>query len=118
MEMDTGSAVSIISEKKYWALFCHLQLEKTRVKIHTYTGEDVKPERVIHTKANYKNYEVNLPLFVVKDSGPALFGQEWLSVINWPLMHLETKKQQSIEDVLKKHSVVFSDKLGTLKGIK
>ena len=97
--MDTGSAVSIISEKKYWALFCHLQLEKTRVKIHTYTGEDVKPERVIHTKANYKNYEVNLPLYVVKDSGRALFGQEWLSVINWPSCIWKQKSSKVMECV-------------------
>lgn len=39
MELDTGSALSIISGADYKRLFSKLQLEKTPVMLKTYTGE-------------------------------------------------------------------------------
>ena len=45
MELDTGSALSVISEADYKRLFSKLQLEKTPVMLKIYTGERVSPKR-------------------------------------------------------------------------
>ena len=41
MEIDTGSAVSIISEREYNNLLKDLQLRPTRIHLKTYSGEQL-----------------------------------------------------------------------------
>ena len=118
MELDTGSAVSVISEAKYQKWLSHVPLQDTSLKLHTYTGESVTPIGVLYGRVQYGSQEATLPLYVTKGTRPTLLGREWLHSIqlNWPLMHLET--QQGLQDVLNRHTAVFSDELGQLKGIK
>ena len=40
MEVDTGSAVSIVSEVEYKKLFKHLKLQPTQFHLKTYSGEN------------------------------------------------------------------------------
>ena len=41
MEVDTGSAVSIVSEREYNNLLKHLQLIPTHIHLKTYSGEQL-----------------------------------------------------------------------------
>jgi len=41
MEVDTGAAISIISEETYDTLFSQVLLNQTTVSLHTYTGESI-----------------------------------------------------------------------------
>ncbi|KAK2169582.1 hypothetical protein NP493_1183g00002 [Ridgeia piscesae] len=118
MELDTGSAVSVIGEEKYHEQLRHVPLESTTLQLHTYTGETVKPLGVLSVKVRYGEQSKYLQLYVMKGIGPTLFGREWLHSIrlNWPLMHLET--QSGFRDVLDRHAAVFSDELGRLLNIK
>ena len=43
MELDTGSAVSVMSEGVYLEYLRHVPLKDTPLKLRTYTGESVKP---------------------------------------------------------------------------
>ena len=118
MELDTGSAVSVIGEEKYREQLRHVPLESTTLQLHTHTGETVKPLGVLSVKVRYGEQSKYLQLYVMKGIGPTLFGREWLHSIrlNWPLMHLET--QSGFRDVLDRHAAVFSDELGRLLNIK
>ena len=42
MELDTGSALSIISRKDYQDEFAKVKLRRTSVTLKTYTGEEAK----------------------------------------------------------------------------
>ena len=53
MERDTGSAVSVIGEKKYHEQLRHVPLESTTLQLHTYTGETVKPLGVLSVRVRY-----------------------------------------------------------------
>ena len=58
MEVDTGSAVSIISiisETVYKKLFQHLPLKPTHFYLKTYSGERVNPVRRISSKGDVSN---------------------------------------------------------------
>ena len=79
MELDTGSAVSIIPLQKYKQMFRRrIPLEKTEVTLKTYSGKTMTPEGIIKVSIQYNHQTKVLPLFVVNTAGPALFGRDWL----------------------------------------
>lgn len=123
IEIATVAAVSIISQNLYKKSFLHLPLEGAGVKLKTYTGESIPLLRQFLATVAYEDETEELPLIVVKCSGPALCGRNWLQEIklNWKLIrHVsqQTEKPRSIQKLLEKYSDVFKDKFGTLKDIK
>ena len=120
MELDTGSVVSVMSERVYLDYLRHIPLKDTSLKLRTYTGESVKPMGFCHVTVQYQGQSKKLPIYVVKNEGPTLFGREWLESIHldWPLLRLETSDTiPALEDVLSKHGDVFSEGLGKMKNI-
>jgi len=120
MELDTGSAVSVMSEGVYLESLRHIPLKDTSLKLHTYTDETVRPLGLCYLTMQYQGQSKELPIHVVKNEGPTLFGREWLESnhLNWPLLHLGTSDTiPALEEVLSKHASVFSEGLGKMKNI-
>ncbi len=122
MEVDTGAAVSIISHARYKQLFAHVPLEGARVKLKTYTGENIPVLGQFTVTVQYQDQVNELPLIVVEGNGPNLCGRNWLQKVklNWKEVRYvsQTKQPGSIQEVLEKYSEVFKNELGTLKDIK
>lgn len=122
MEIDTGAAVSIVSEQVFQSMFPEQPLDVASVKLKTYTGETMPVLGQFEVTVSYKQQREQLPLIVVKGAGPALCGRNWLQklILDWKeIKHVsEMHEPKSIEEVLKLHSEVFKDELGTLRGIK
>lgn len=122
MEIDTGAAVSIISEKEFKAVFPTEPLEVARVKLKTYTGELMPVLGQFEAKVSYDGQTEVLSLIVVKGEGPSLCGRNWLQKLslNWRKIKHVSQVQQvtSIEEVLESCSEVFKEELGTLRGLK
>ena len=76
MEIDTGSAVSIITERISLKYFQHLQQQESSLQLCTYTSEIVKPEGVLSVLVTYQKQVKTLPLYVLKSKGPCLFGRD------------------------------------------
>ena len=129
MELDTGSALSIISEADYKRLFSKLQLEKTPVMLKTYTGERVSPKGKLKVDVTYGDKTHKLELYVLKNGGPALFGREWLRKIqiDWhaikalnispSLKSHNCSSKQRLSQLLEEHAKVFEKGIGKLKHI-
>lgn len=121
MEIDTGAAVSIISEKLFHAAFSTEPLEVAGVKLKTYTGEIMPVLGQFQAKVNYEKQSELLPVVVVKGEGPALCGRNWLHklTLNWKkIKHIsQVYEAKSLEEVLDSCSEVFKEELGTLRGI-
>ena len=79
----------------------------------TYSGENLPVLGYVIVNVNHNE----LPLHVVKRLGPSLFGRNWLEKIKikWADTNVVSSKP-ALDKVLLKHSTVFSDQLGTLKG--
>ena len=75
MEVDTGAAVSIISDATRKAKFPHLKLHKSNVILKTYTEEPMKVMGNLHVCVRYGDQESKLVLVVVRGDGPSLFGR-------------------------------------------
>ena len=126
MELDTGSAVSIVSLADYLKLYKHLDLQPTEVLLRSYTGERIKPKGKLRVPVKYKNQRSTLDLYVVSTRGPALLGRDWLRQIklDWPAIKAVQVDMQttckSTEDKLKhlleQYSDVFKDEIGALRG--
>ena len=78
MEVDTGSAVSIISETAYKKLFQHLPLKPTHFYLKMYSGERLTLLGEFQVRVTYQTQEVHLPLVVAKGDKPVLLGRNWL----------------------------------------
>ena len=132
-EIDTGSGIILISEREYCMHFQNLQLTGTKIKVITYANQPLKVLGKLIINVSYENKIYNrLPLYVIKGSGVNLLGRNWMTLmrLNWENIfeklqgHNPDKEkvncvniQKELEAVTNKYPNVFSEKLGTIKGV-
>ena len=118
MEVDTGAAVSIVSEDTMNSLpfLKDLPLQLTSVRLRTYTGESVSVLGQLQVKVQHDTTQATMPLQVVKGAGTTLLGRDWLQKfrLDWKNI-FKLHSSSSLQEVLDSHKEVFSDTLGTLK---
>ena len=81
MELDTGSAVSVLPLHQYNSMFKSSKLHPTTTVLKTYTGEKIQSKGVMNVEVKYKENKQKLSLYVAETKGPALFGRDWLEKI-------------------------------------
>ena len=123
MEIDTGSAVSIISESSYKEIFQanSESWHTTDVKLCTYSGEQLPVKGKVSCEVSYNNCTHKLSLIVVGTDGPTLLGRDWLQYIrlDWPsIIPVNSVQESSLQHLLQPFSELFTDELGTFKGDK
>ena len=78
MEVDTGAALSVISEKTYGLitpLHCYSSI------LITYTGETIKVNGKISVTVSYQKQTAQVTLIVTIGDGLSLLGRNWLKSI-------------------------------------
>jgi len=78
MELDTGAAVSIISDQTRRSLFPDLQLRNSSLVLKTYTDELMQVVGQLNVRVKYGSQEEKVVLVVVGGNEPSLFGRNWL----------------------------------------
>lgn len=121
MELDTGAALSLISESTYKKLWkVPPKLKPTTTRLRTYSGHPLTVLGTIQVKVNYEKQQVVESLLVVKGSGPSLFGRDWLGDIklNWQALPIHySTDYRPLNAVLSKHEALFRQELGKAKSI-
>ena len=120
MEVDTGAAVSLITEQQQQELFPSAVLHPSSVTLRTYTAERLPVVGEMHVQVQYSNQTKDLPLLVVRAVGPALLGRDWLQHIrlDWAKIAYSTVASSSaLSILLKRYQDLFRDELGTAKGV-
>nr|XP_034311360.1 uncharacterized protein K02A2.6-like [Crassostrea gigas] len=125
MELDTGSSVSIIPETFYRENLSDVPLQKTRIKLNTFSGESINLLGMAHVPVTLNKQQKNMDLMVVAQKGPALFGRDGLLQfqVNWheiKVLKLQQSTQKTdavLKEILNKHKAVFGSEIGKLKGI-
>ena len=64
MELDTGSAVSVLTYKQYKEHFGHEKLAKSLATLKTCTGEKITPKGEMKCNVRFKGLEKELTLLV------------------------------------------------------
>jgi len=107
MEVDTGAAVSIISEETYNTLFSQVPIKQASVGLCTYTGESIAIRGEILVDVHYGDQKKTLSLVVVKGKGHNLFGRDWLAhfCLDWKTIGLATleKSFTTLEMLLERY---------------
>ncbi|XP_077482552.1 uncharacterized protein LOC144093113 [Stigmatopora argus] len=78
MQLDTGAAVTLVSEIVYKKHLSHLPLEVSKVQLSTFSGENIPLRGQVTAKVKYGTQSGKLPLVIVKGDRPALLGRNWL----------------------------------------
>ena len=127
MELDTGSAVSVMSKHDY-DRYLGGKLRETDLRLRTYSGEELQPRGVARVMVNHDNQRCELDLYVLDRGGPPLFGRDWLRAVKLDWANIKSMVARTpapvsgdtksrINSLADKYSSVFSDELGTLRGI-
>ena len=122
MELDTGAAYSVITQKTYQRIAQQKSvnsLEKSDLKLKSYSGELIPVFGQVPVVVNYGQQERELYVQVVDGEGPDLMGRDWMSelVVTLKLGDVHALEGESaLHEVLDKHSSVFTEGLGCLKG--
>ena len=124
-EVDTGAAVSLISQAKFndaWPPLQRPRLRRTDVVLRTYTGEKLPVLGQIQVNVIFRDKTVSLPLVVVKGDGPTLMGGDWIGKLEVELQQLPVlytrSTAASLSAMLAKYDDLFRDELGHVKGLK
>ena len=122
MEVDTGAAVSIISERTQKSLFPSTDLAKPNVRLRTYTSKPIPVVGQMSVEVKHNGYVGRHTLYVVERNGPALVGRDWLSKIRHDWVSIKaivsSKNKHDADELLKKYAEVFQPGLGNMKKIK
>ena len=123
MEVDTGAALSVMSNKKYQQLWKGRgpSIQLTDIKLTTYTGEKLEVKGNIHVQVQYQGQRKTLSLLIVGGEGPTLLGRNWLQHIklDWRALHSLSVEPAShnLQSVIEKHPGVFKEGLGHMQGV-
>ena len=73
MEIDTGTAVSVISKSDYYANFKSVPLEASSKSLRAYSGDMIQLLGKMNVNVKLNSETANLDLLVVPRDGPAFF---------------------------------------------
>ena len=88
LEVDTGAAVSILSEKRVNKVLPGAQLQKTSVSLHTYTSQRIPVKGKLEVEVQYGQQRKSLTCYV-------LLRREW----RWSLPHGKRLAQACLSQV-------------------
>ena len=98
MELDTGAAVSLMSERTFHKIFKNeLELKPSTVILRSYSGHRLEVLVVVDLTITHHAQTARLPLVVVTGDGPSLLGRNWLQLIklDWGFISLSRGSQET-----------------------
>ena len=107
LELDTGAAVTIMSQGESQQLFPGVPLTKSSTLLRIYSGETLSVLGVMNVEVQYKQQRESLKLTIVSGKGPSLLGRDWLQHFS----HTEG----SLDYLIEKYNTLFTEGLGTIK---
>ena len=81
MELDTGAAVSIVSDVTKRRIFPDVKLRKSKIILKTYTDQKMTVIGQLNVHVKYGTQSAPLILVIVNGNGLSLFGRNWLKYI-------------------------------------
>lgn len=117
-ECDTGSPVTIISQKDFTNLDLNSRLRKTNVCFRSYTKHLFRPIGYAEVSVSYKGNQFVGDLYVVPDYGSPIMGRRWIRALNITLQDVNNVSIKSIEEVIEEYKDVFKQEVGKMKDFK
>lgn len=117
-EIDTGSAVTAISEAVYNKYFSEYPLQVSTKLLQSYNGGSITTLGTITLPFYFQSRSELLNVYVVRNGGPPLLGRDFLSKFKLQISPINNvQSPNSIEEFSKSYPQLFSDKLGCCKDV-
>ena len=103
MEVDTGAALSVLSEATRRAMFPDDTLDPSSLVLKTYTDEHMKVKGTLNVRVEYGEQKEKVVLVIVNSKSPSLMGRNWLKYIhlNWKnIFAMRTAKMKPLNSLL------------------
>ena len=119
-QIDSGSAVTAISESTYLENFHVVKLFKSCKRLLTYNGSSIKYIGIAKLRFTYMNKTHTLNVYVIRNGGPPILGRDFISIFKLEMLPLNyCSKAANISELLQsQYPSVFSDDLGTFNKYK
>lgn len=117
MEVDTGAAVSVISDSLYQCRFESVTLSPANCVLKTYSQESLQLIGKFTARVKCKEVTKKLELLIVKGKGPALMGRDWISQLKLDWSRVNRVAPETVDAVCARHASVSKPGLEKLKGI-
>src|SRR5277367_839719 len=117
MELDTGSAVTAISEDTYLTLFQDKPLTDSEITLRPYDGRHVVPLGKFEATAKYNGKEEELTVYVIRNGGSPLAGRDLIRKFQVSLAsfhYVDSFCSLSLEELIKSHERLFESTLGLI----
>ncbi|CAH0730435.1 unnamed protein product, partial [Brenthis ino] len=116
-EIDTGAAISVISQYIKNKYFNDSEMYKCNLKLKSYVNDLITPLGFINVDIAYDKKKMKAKLYVIENGGPSLIGRDLLKKLNIKTLNINSLSCENIKDKLvSKFPEVFSSELGTYKG--
>ena len=106
MELDTGAAMSLVSEATNKNLFGEKALQQSKVKLHMYSGDPLR--WLVRGKFSYGDQQAKLLLVVVEGNGVSLFRCSWLQHIRLNLAEIKAVRNGDLSGVLEQNAAMLN----------
>ncbi|KAJ0169591.1 hypothetical protein K1T71_014776 [Dendrolimus kikuchii] len=116
-QIDSGSAVTAISDADYRKFFENVPLINTKKRLYSYTGTSIKSLGVVRLNFTYGEITHTLNVFVIHNGGPPLLGRDFIAKFNLQMLSMNycDKSYKLLEQLQSCYPKVFSDELGKFK---
>ena len=120
MQLDTGTAVSLMAESTFQKFFSETQLTQSNLVLKTYTGELMGVVGAVSVEVQYgEQPPKQLDTIVVRGNGPCLLGRNWMHHIplDWKQIGSVSceESNKTVDQLLARYEDVFDEGLGTIR---
>lgn len=112
-EIDSGSAVTVISEQTYQLHFKDVPLIRSNKRLISYTGDNIPCVGIVSLPVCFAGRTHTLDMHVVRDGGVSLLGRNFMSAFQLELVPVNYCQQlYTMEQLEIQFPKLFSDSLG------
>ncbi|UYV73038.1 K02A2.6-like [Cordylochernes scorpioides] len=116
-EIDTGSCLTLISEKDFKRYLPDVQVKEAGIIVKTYDGTVVPILGEIDVKVDFRGTIAKLRAVVVRGERKALLGREWINVLKIGNSIVNRMPlEDTLAELLSQHQVVFGETTDPIKG--
>lgn len=122
-ELDSGSAVSVISKQLFTSLFPCSEIKHSEISLTSFCNTQIRIHGYATVDVTYKNASCRLNLYIANTNKMPLLGREWIRQLrlfdSCPLaeLHLLNTDTDQVEKLLIKYSSITEPGLSKMKGV-
>ncbi|XP_058041463.1 uncharacterized protein K02A2.6-like [Ahaetulla prasina] len=119
LEVDTGSAITIMSWDTFVKALPHIakrKLQKQRLRVQDYQGNRIPVRGTTTVWVEYGQHKKTLPITLVEGTLPSLLGLDWFRALGMGVTGIHRNGCDLQNALLEEFAEVFEDRLGKYKG--